>query len=201
MHIPSATPYQILSFPEALKTSETSTEYDTNKWLYVPSFYTEYRYILGTKGTNPLICIGINPSTAKPDDLDNTLKSVQRIAQANSFDSFVMFNVFPQRATNPDDMSPEANEELHKANLEAFRYILSQTDNPVVWAAWGTVIDKRGYLSSCMKDLVNIGKEYNARWVSAGKISKAGHPHHPLYLKKDEKIKDFDIDTYVNSII
>ncbi len=36
-------------------------DYDSEKWLYVPDFYTEYRYILGTKGQNPLICIGINP--------------------------------------------------------------------------------------------------------------------------------------------
>ena len=35
----------------------------------VPPYYTEYRYILGTRGENPLICIGINPSTAQPGDL------------------------------------------------------------------------------------------------------------------------------------
>ncbi|MFR6424354.1 MAG: DUF1643 domain-containing protein, partial [Oscillospiraceae bacterium] len=48
---------------------------------------------------NPLICIGINPSTAQPGDLDNTLKSVERIALGNGYDSFTMFNVYPQRAT------------------------------------------------------------------------------------------------------
>ena len=45
-----------------------------------PDFYSEYRYILGTAGKKPLITIGINPSTAEPDNLDNTLKSVERIA-------------------------------------------------------------------------------------------------------------------------
>lgn len=86
-HIPSGTTAELdlLTFEEALRSANTpSEEYDIHKWLYAPSFYSEYRYILGTRGENPLICIGINPSTARPDDLDNTLKSVERIAHGNS---------------------------------------------------------------------------------------------------------------------
>ena len=89
MHIPSATTdkVQVLPFEEALAdANRQKTEYDVEKWLYVPPFYSEYRYILGTRGKNPLICIGINPSTAQPGDLDNTLKSVERIALGNGFD-------------------------------------------------------------------------------------------------------------------
>ena len=100
MHIPSGASQtiEILSFDDALAASGRRGDYDSEKWLYVPDFYTEYRYILGTKGQNPLICIGINPSTAAPDDLDNTLKSVARIAAGNGFDSWTMFNVYAQRA-------------------------------------------------------------------------------------------------------
>ena len=104
MHIPSGTTaeLELVTFREALEAANTpSEEYDIEKWLYAPNFYSEYRYILGTRGKNPLICIGINPSTAKPDDLDNTLKSVERIAHGNGFDSFIMFNVYAQRATDP----------------------------------------------------------------------------------------------------
>ena len=111
MHIPTSdtTEIEVLTFDEALRSADTpSTEYDIEKWLYAPNFYSEYRYILGTRGRNPLICVGINPSTAKPDDLDNTLKSVQRIAAGNGFDSFLMFNVYAQRATRPDDMERPA---------------------------------------------------------------------------------------------
>ena len=59
-----------------------SPDYDVQQWLFVPNEYTEYRYILGTRGKKPLICIGINPSTARPGDLDPTLKSVERVAKA-----------------------------------------------------------------------------------------------------------------------
>ena len=38
-----------------------SPDYDVQQWLFVPNEYTEYRYILGTRGKKPLICIGINP--------------------------------------------------------------------------------------------------------------------------------------------
>ena len=160
----------------------------------------QYRYILGTKGDNPLICIGINPSTAAPDDLDNTLKSVERIALGNGYDSFIMFNVYAQRATDPDAMEKTCNTLLHKENLEAFRYVLSISDKPAVWAAWGTIIEKRAYLSECLRDMLDIGIAYGARWVCAGAISKKGHPHHPLYLKKDEKIMPFDISAYLENL-
>ena len=206
MHIPSgeSCTVELLSFCDALEMSGKSGGYDSEKWLYVPDFYTEYRYILGVKGKNPLICIGINPSTAAPDDLDNTLKSVSRIAEGNGYDSWIRFNVYAQRATRPDDMDKSVNEEMHRENMAAFRYILSQVRDagysPAVWAAWGTIIEKRDYLPKCVLDMVEIGNEYGAHWVCAGNCSKKGHPHHPLYLKKDEKCKPFAVEEYLNVI-
>ena len=202
-HIPSGTTadMDLVTFREALAAANTpSAEYDIEKWIYAPNFYSEYRYILGTRGKNPLICIGINPSTAKPDDLDNTLKSVERIALGNGFDSFIMFNVYAQRATNPDAMERTCNLILHKENLEAFRYVLSISEKPAVWAAWGAIIEKRKYLPGCVRDMVAVGQEYGANWYCAGAITKKGHPHHPLYLRKDEKLKHFLIDTYLDSL-
>ena len=200
MHIPSATTdaIEVLTFADACLHSDRSEVYDRDKWLYIPDFYSEYRYVLGTRGANPLICIGINPSTARPDALDNTLKSVERIALGNGFDSFTMFNVYAQRATNPDHMEKQLNEHLHAENMKAFDFVLSQSENPVVWAAWGAIIEKRKYLPHCVRDMIEIGKQHNARWVCAGKISKKGHPHHPLYLRKDEPVREFDIEGYID---
>ena len=202
MHIPSAdtTEIEVLSFEEALASSVASTEYDVETWLYAPNFYSEYRYILGTRGKNPLICVGINPSTAKPDALDNTLKSVQRIADGNGFDSFLMFNVYAQRATRPDDMEKQCNLRLHEENMKAFRHLLSIGEKPAVWAAWGAIIEKRKYLPQCVADMLAISREYDAEWFCAGPISKKGHPHHPLYLRKDEKLKPFDTESYLKQL-
>jgi len=204
MHIPKGTTAQLelVRFQQALEAANTpSPDYDINTWIYAPNFYSEYRYILGTRGSNPLICIGINPSTAQPGDLDNTLKSVERIALGNGFDSFIMFNVYAQRATDPDTMEHSCNEELHLENMEAFRYVLGLAQAPAVWAAWGTIIEKRDYLPQCLRDMLEIGEQMGARWYCAGKLSKKGHPHHPLYLRKDEKLKPFDVRGYLNSQI
>ena len=202
MHIPTAdtTEIEVLSFDEALSSAAHSAEYDVSKWLYAPNFYSEYRYILGTRGKTPLICVGINPSTAKPDDLDNTLKSVQRIAAGNGFDSFLMFNVYAQRATRPDDMERQCNLRLHEENMKAWRYLLSLAKEPAVWAAWGAIIEKRKYLPRCVADMLAISREYDARWFCAGAISKKGHPHHPLYLRKDEKLKPFNTESYLSKL-
>ena len=203
MHIPKGTTSQLelVTFQEALASADTpNPEYDVEKWLYAPNFYSEYRYILGTRGNNPLICVGINPSTAKPGDLDNTLKSVERIALGNGFDSFIMFNVYAQRATNPDDMEKVCNLQLHRENMEAFSYVLSLSKNPAVWAAWGTIIEKRSYLPDCVRDMLEIGEKWGASWYCAGAVSKKGHPHHPLYLRKDEKLKPFDAVSYLNNL-
>ncbi len=198
-HIPkgATAELELLPFAQALERSMQPTpDYDVDRWLYVPNFYSEYRYILGTRGQKPLICIGINPSTAEPDNLDNTLKSVQRIALAGGYDSFIMFNVYAQRATDPDAMERTCNPLLHRENMAAFDYVLSLSESPAVWAAWGAIIEKRGYLLDCLRDMIAIGEKRGARWFSAGPISKKGHPHHPLYLRKDAPLEPFDIGAY-----
>ena len=198
MHIPavSTDKLELLSFADALAKSGQHGDYDAERWLYVPDFYTEYRYILGTKGAKPLICIGVNPSTAAPDALDNTLKSVERIALHNGYDSFLMFNVYAQRATRPDDMERACNAALHRENLKAFDYALSLCKNgaPAVWAAWGAIIETRDYLADCVRDLADVGVRRGAAWYCAG---QKGHPHHPLYLKKDSLLEPFDLADYL----
>ncbi|MBQ6706202.1 MAG: DUF1643 domain-containing protein [Clostridia bacterium] len=206
MHIPASSiaALSVQPFDQALQEEAViSKPYDHERWLYLPCRYTEYRYILGTRGQKPLICIGVNPSTAEPGNLDNTLKSVERIAKNNGFDSFVMFNVYAQRATSPDDMDKTLDPRLHRENMRAFDWLLSRSgDNPTVWAAWGAVIEKRGYLPDCVREMITIGQRYGANWVTAGKRSKRkGHPHHPLYLKSDSPLDPFsEVEEYLLSL-
>ena len=174
-HVPSSDTAHagVLTFEEALQ--PTAADFDRSRWLYIPDHYSEYRYILGTRGQRPLICIGINPSTAIPDRLDNTLKSAERIALFNGYDSFVMFNVYAQRA--------------------------QLSDRPDLWAAWGTIIEKRPYLPACVLDMAAVGKQFGARWFTAGPRSRKGHPHHPLYLRKDATLDPFtDLESYLISL-
>lgn len=194
-HIPKRETREIdvLSFEDALRDALLpSTEYDVGKWLYVPNFYSEYRYILGTRGENPLIVIGANPSTAAPDALDPTLASAQRVAKNNGYDSFFMLNVYPQRATDPNDMERERNNFLEQQNVEAFKYLLTLSPTKNVWCAWGNLVTKRLYLALCVNSLVLEGLHYDAHWLSAGEPLKSGQPHHPLYLKAATQLIPYD---------
>ena len=202
MHIPTDDSHfiEIKTFEEDYNESLSAEGFDSNKWIYVPGEYRDYRYLLGTRGSNPVICIGINPSTAEPENLDNTLKSVDRLSAFNGYDSFIMFNVYAQRATRPKDMDAQVNAFLHNENMKAFEYMLSLSQNATVWAAWGSIVNERDYLKSCVKEMIEIGERYNARWVHAGKLLKNGHPHHPLYLCKTTPFEDYNIKEYIESL-
>ena len=47
--------------------------------IYSNTSNNKARFLLGEKGSKSLICIGINPSTAEPNNLDNTLKLILRL--------------------------------------------------------------------------------------------------------------------------
>ncbi len=208
MHIPSVIStnmIDVLPFDEALAEAlRPHPDFDVSDWLYVPNHYDEYRYILGTRGKKPIICVGINPSTAAPNALDPTLQSAQRIALAGGYDSFLMFNVYAQRATRPDDMEKERNEWLHTENMKAFSYLLSVAASggqpPAVWAAWGAIIEKRPYLAACVRDMMALADAEGAVWYHAGPISRKGHPHHPLYLKSNTPLEPFDMAGYLSAL-
>ena len=94
---------EIVPFAEAVIPA-ADCDYDVDAWLYAPTTFLPYRYVLGKRCERPLVCIGINPSTADPMRLDPTLQSVERIAARGGFDGFMMMNVYAQRATVPNEL-------------------------------------------------------------------------------------------------
>lgn len=174
-------------------------QYDENKWMYVNDGKNSIRYILGLKGKKTLCCFGINPSTAEPEKLDNTVKSVERLALYNGYDSWIMFNVYPQRATDPNDMHPKIDPKIHKKNLENIEQILAAKHTDI-YVAWGTNIEKRLYLLDCLFDIHTLFQKYKCTMFSIGAITQAGHPRHPLYTKSTTPIEKFDMDEYIKKL-
>jgi hypothetical protein len=158
------------------------------------------RYSLGQAGDNPLICFGVNPSTAKPDDLDPTVASVARFARDHAYDGWLMFNLYPQRATNPDKMHKHFQKKIHDKNVEVIAD-LTKGLSADIWCAWGTLIEKRPYLSRCLRDIYEVLSDNKCTFFKRGKISKAGHPHHPLYLRKTAPPEPFYIKEYVHEVL
>ena len=84
--------------------------------IYHSEHDDQWRYTLGTIGKRPLITIGLNPSTATQEKLDNTVTKVEKVAQQCGFDSFIMLNLYPVRATDPQDLPPSAHPVPRKRN-------------------------------------------------------------------------------------
>jgi hypothetical protein len=169
-------------------------------WIYSKSQDNSCRYILGTAGIKPLICIGVNPSTAEPDNLDRTLESVQRISIKNGYDSWVMLNIYPQRSTDPNKMHATFDVNIHNENISCIKDLFRKYPDVDIWAAWGTLIEKREYLQFCLQNIFDVSQKYNCKWITFGKRSKKGHPHHPLYLKQDSEKQTFDIKAYIDEL-
>lgn len=200
MHVPKTESSQIRisGFEESLG----NQTFESGKWLCVPSSYEEYRYILGKMEGRTLITIGMNPSTAMPGQLDRTLKSVMKISGKNGFNSFVMFNVYAQRATLPKDMDHTLNKILHAENMKALDWLLNQAcRNPTIWAAWGTLVERRKYFKDCLREIVDVASKYNAEWLQSECRTKKKHPHHPLYIgKAQQSLEKFDMKGYLDHL-
>lgn len=174
---------------------------DGDGWVYRYASKGD-RFVLGQEGKRPLICFGVNPSTAIPKKLDRTLSRVCGVAKDKGYDGWIMLNLYPQRATKPKNMHVkfEQGEKIFENNLDQIREILfTYRKDIVVWAAWGTSIKKRDYLGQCLKEIVNVSP-LSMKWVHMGELTKKGHPHHPLFLRKGLPFEDFDIKNYIRNL-
>ena len=170
--------------------------YELEKWIYINSDDNKYRFALGEiTGPNPLICFGINPSTATPENLDLTMKMVKKRALNAGYDGYIMLNICPQRSTNPNGMLTEEDKTASERNLREIENIL-KTGNVDIWAAWGGSIQKRKYLKESLKRIFELSNKYNCRWLKANKDTKNGHPHHPTRLSYDVELIEFETDEY-----
>lgn len=178
-----------------------------DNWIYERSEDNKARFVLGEKGTNPLFCIGINPSTAEPNKLDPTLRQVKRRSELMGYDGWIMLNLYPQRATNPNDLHEVSNSDYSKKNRESYDDLLILYPKQTIWVAWGNLIDARGFLRCTLCSLFDQYASWhnhgcmNIRWINIGNLTKKGNPHHPLYLSKKAMVQDFDILSYMKNNI
>lgn len=167
------------------------------------------RFVIGQKKGTPLICIGLNPSTATPSAPDPTYCKLMKIAtnEKNNFDSTIVFNLYPYIATEPKDLPKQEDEEIIQKNIDVIKTVLNEFEKckePItICACWGAGIEKRTYLKECLnkiyKTLNASGKEIIWKRIDAGNYK---HPHHPLYMDGDIELSEFtdSIATYIKEI-
>lgn len=179
--------------------SEKTIYMDGDFYDYANPEHNTYRYCLGYKGQNPLVIIGLNPSTADNSKPDPTMKRVIGFTESNGFESFLMINLYPLRTPCPKVLKEKGfDETIHSINLKKIDSYLAKIDNPTILLAFGTQISKINFLKICFKDIAGICKKYNPRWTYLEK-TKYGHPKHPLYISGELKLSPFDIESYIKT--
>lgn len=134
-----------------------------------------YRYALwrtwdASKGY--AMFVGLNPSTADESVDDPTIRRCVAYAKDWGYGGLCMANLFAFRATQPDDMR-NAADPIGPRNDEWLKDCSEKS--MVVVAAWGTHGTFMGRNDSVRK---MIPKLHYLR------LTKDGHPGHPLYLPK-----------------
>ena len=148
------------------------------------------RYILGKKGKNTLICIGANPSVAESSECDATMNLLCAILENNGYDGFIMLNLYPLIATNPDELA-DFDEKIHAKNLAKIKAVLAEYKNSDILLCYGVVLKKRKYLQKCLDDILSLCSSRNIKCLDA--ITKDSYPPHPSRKSKTIKIIDFKI--------
>jgi len=168
-----------------------------SEWIYERSNDNRFRYVLGESGTCPLVCFGVNPSTATPERLDPTLTRVREWARRTDYDGWLMFNLYPERATDPRRLPRVRDGVCCGRNVATIRRVLGQMNTPTIWAAWGNSITMRPYLTECLLEVLEF-VPVGLLWVSTG-LTTMGHPRHPLYVPYTSRFLPFDIAGYMGS--
>ncbi len=158
------------------------------------------RFILGSMLEKPLIVVGLNPSTADEKTPDRTINRVMGFAEGNGFDSFIVLNLYPQRATYPNDLHLEMDENLFSQNIEEISKLLNSRESFVILASWSEKIKLRKYFTDCIKAIYILSKDYNIKWNKIGELTKTGHPRHPLYAPYASGFTDFNIEDYIRKL-
>lgn len=117
--------------------------------------------------------VGLNPSTADETNDDPTIRRCIAFAKSWGHEALCMTNLYAFRATDPNDMFA-AKEPIGAQNDSFLRDMASRAG--IVIAAWGVHGAHRGRGTAVQKMLSPL---------HVLKLTKDGHPSHPLYLKKD----------------
>ena len=163
-------------------------------WLYIGDD-DNVRYALGKPGSYNLVVVGLNPSTATSNKPDPTIKRIEKIIEQENLDGWIMINLYPERTPNPDQLPEVPNNSVAKKNIEVIRWINQNYHIGRIYVAWGTNIEKRGYLVDECQHIVD-SMDPDIPWFTRG-MTKYGHPKHPLYVPYKEKMEWFPVQDYL----
>ncbi len=148
-----------------------------------------YRYTLTRQfvfGKREQVCfVGLNPSTADAERDDPTIRRCRGYAFAWGFDRMVMLNLFAYRSTDPDALRLQ-EDPVGEDNDRHLRKVSRESELTVI--AWGVRGDYLG------RDQAVLPLLKDPHYL---KLTRDGHPQHPLYLKKGLRPKLYSERTLI----
>lgn len=157
-----------------------------------------WRYTLGKSGSRKLLTVGLNPSTATKEKSDPTVARVQKVAQNNGFDGFVMLNLYPVRATDFRTLPSKVDHQAFSENLRRIESVVAAEENPTVWAAWGESILHHNFFRHACVNLFTRLQKYEASWLRFGDLTLSGHPRHPSRLSYSWDFSPLEVARYLS---
>lgn len=137
-------------------------------------------------GDGPLahFCM-LNPSIADESDLDPTLRRCKGFAERWGMGGMVVTNLFPLVATDPKDLIRASDRSgpysgLHYVNDGWIANSAQWSDITIV--GWGTNVQRKALQGRVPTVYHGILKPHAPK---ALRVTRAGHPVHPLYLPYD----------------
>lgn len=143
----------------------------------------------------PVNIIGLNPSRADESLDDPTVRRCINFAKSWGFGTLWLTNLFAYRAVEPkdikiiDDPVGPDNDEY----IKTFAHYTHKVCSGSVVLAWGN----HGVYRDRAATVLDLLGAYNVKVIS---ITKKGQPAHPLYLKKDLKLKGYHHDRKTTAI-
>lgn len=136
-----------------------------------------------------LLFVMLNPSTADAMVDDATIRRCVAFAHGHGFGAIEVVNLFAYRATQPRDLAlagwppgPQNDE----------RIAVAARDADAICVAWGAVGD-RGPACDRVQAVAPILRRAG-KPLQCLKITRSGHPQHPLYLRGDCRLQPFTPD-------
>ena len=151
------------------------------KLLFSDAFFSTdrlYRYALWRIWDDKLpkvLFIGLNPSTADESKDDPTIRRCMRYAQEWGYGGYLMGNIFAYRSTDPKRLKIIDNPIGSDNNLWLKNLHKEASLTIGAWGNHGKYLNR----SKAIIDLIDN--------LYCLKVTKEGHPSHPLYLSSKLK--------------
>lgn len=148
-----------------------------------------YRYALNRRwreGLPVAVWVMLNPSTADHEQLDPTIRRCVGFSKSWGCSGLIVVNAYALRSTDPKGLWREGDPVGPHNDLVLRKMAAHAADGAKVIAAWGANIkpDRE-------REVYDLLRAHGPVYCLG--TTKAGHPKHPLYLRADTELREFEM--------